>query len=138
MRRIDADKIKAESRVLCDSCTLRGTEKCTDICVVNLICKRVDLQPTVEATTIPEGDLISREALKRAIEDRIDYIPASDYDEGWNNAINTAIDEIVNAPTVEGKLSDKQIEEIADLLETEWGYEGIREDVTRILKGGAT
>ena len=78
------------------------------------------------------GDL---DSLKRAIEDRKDYIPASEYDKGWNNAIYAVIDEIVNAPTVEGKLSDKQIEEIADLLEIQWGYEGIREDVSRILRG---
>ena len=39
-----------------------------------------------------------------------------------------------NAPTVEPKLSNEQIEKITDLLETEWGYEGIREDVSRILR----
>lgn len=43
------------------------------------------------------GDL---DALKRAIEDRIDSIPSNDYDQGWNAAINTAIDEIDNAPTI--------------------------------------
>ena len=57
------------------------------------------------------------------------------YPAEWNNAIYAVIDEIDNAPTVEGKLSDKQIEEIADLLEIQWGYEGIREDVSRILRG---
>lgn len=45
--------------------------------------------------------LIDAYELKRAIEDRIDYVPSNDYDEGWNSAINTAIDEINNAPTVE-------------------------------------
>ena len=44
-------------------------------------------------------------------------------------------DLIDNAPTVEPELSDEQIEKITDLLETEWGYEGIREDVSRILRG---
>ena len=39
-----------------------------------------------------------------------------------------------NAPTVEPKLSDEQLDKIADLLETEWGYEGIREDVARIMR----
>ena len=39
-------------------------------------------------------------------------------------------------PTVEPKLSDEQINKITDLLETEWGYKGIREDVSRILRGG--
>lgn len=34
------------------------------------------------------------------------------------------------------QLTDEQIEQIIDLLETEWGYEGIREDVSRILRGG--
>ncbi|MBR3279910.1 MAG: hypothetical protein IKG01_13570 [Lachnospiraceae bacterium] len=42
---------------------------------------------------------------------------------------------LLNAPTVEPKLSDEQIEKIADLLEIEWGYEGIREDISRILRG---
>lgn len=49
------------------------------------------------------NDLISREALKTAIEDKIDDIPASEYDDGWNNAINAVIDEIDNAPTVEDR-----------------------------------
>lgn len=33
------------------------------------------------------------------------------------------------------QLSEEQIEKITDLLETEFGYEGIREDVSRILRG---
>lgn len=84
MRTIDADKVKAESREHCKTCILNGTKHCDKTCVINLICDRLDLQPTVEP-----------------------------------------------------KLSDKQIEEIADLLEINWGWEGIREEVTRILKGGA-
>ena len=44
---------------------------------------------------------IDADELKTAIEDRIDHIPSNDYDEGWNAALNTAIDEIDNAPTVE-------------------------------------
>lgn len=47
------------------------------------------------------NDFISREELRKAIEDRKDYIPASEYDKGWNNAIYAVIDEIDNAPTVE-------------------------------------
>lgn len=43
---------------------------------------------------------IDADELKTAIEDRIDHIPSNDYDEGWNAALNTAIDEIDNAPTV--------------------------------------
>ena len=71
------------------------------------------------------NDLISRSALKETLHNEI-----------GNHALSTAIDRVIdNAPTVEGKLSDKQIEEIADLLEMEWGYEGIREDVSRILRG---
>jgi len=100
MRTIDADKVKAESREHCKTCILNGTKHCDKTCVINLICDRLDLQPTVELTTTVKGDLISRDALKTAIEDRIDYIPASDYDDGWNNAINAVIDEIDNAPTV--------------------------------------
>lgn len=47
--------------------------------------------------------LIDADALKTPIEDRIDNLPASDYDNGWNNAIYAVIDEIDNAPTVETK-----------------------------------
>ena len=32
---------------------------------------------------------------------------------------------------------DKVIDEVTELLENEWGYEGIRDDVARIMKGGA-
>ena len=32
---------------------------------------------------------------------------------------------------------EDKIKQITDLLETEWGYEGIREDVSRILRGEA-
>lgn len=45
--------------------------------------------------------------------------------------IYTTID---NAPTVEPKLSDKQIVKITDLLEYEWGYEGMREDIEWLLR----
>lgn len=45
--------------------------------------------------------LIDADALKTPIEDRIDNIPASEYDNGWNNAIYAVIDEIDNAPTVD-------------------------------------
>lgn len=47
--------------------------------------------------------LIDADALKTPIEDRIDNIPASEYDEGWNNAIYAVIDEIDNTPTVEDR-----------------------------------
>ena len=43
--------------------------------------------------------MIDADALKTPIEDRIDNIPASEYDNGWNNAIYAVIDEIDNAPT---------------------------------------
>lgn len=49
--------------------------------------------------------------------------------------VNGLLNEIQNAPTVE-PISDEQIEKITDLLETEWGYKGIREDVARIMRGG--
>ena len=64
------------------------------------------------------NDLISREALKRLIEDKIDYIPADDYDEGWNGAIYATIELVDNAPTVEPKYfppcedCNKKMEEI--------------------------
>lgn len=30
---------------------------------------------------------------------------------------------------------DKVIDEVTELLENEWGYEGMRDDVSRIMKG---
>ena len=76
-------------------------------------------------------DLISRRALKESIRKRL-CIRSLNY---LMPAEKVIVDEIDNAPTGEPKLSDEQIEKITDLLETEWGYEGIREDVSRILKG---
>lgn len=32
---------------------------------------------------------------------------------------------------------DEVIDEVTELLENEWGYEGMRDDVARIMKGGA-
>lgn len=106
------------------------------------------------------NDLISREALKKKCAEVVkasnnsDFIPCPT----WNKAmelidsaptVNTKMKyqiEINGIPieklglssvTVEARpqLSDEQIEKITDLLETEWGYEGIREDVSRILRG---
>ena len=47
MRLINADKVKAESREHCKTCILNGTKQCKT-CVINLICDRLDLQPTIE------------------------------------------------------------------------------------------
>lgn len=81
--------------------------------------------------------LINAGDLKKKIKKHIDINVANALDKGWNLGLETAIFEIDKASPIEPKLSDKQIEEIADLLETHWGYEGIREDVSRILKGDA-
>lgn len=78
------------------------------------------------------NDLISREALKKAIEE---YRSLNCVSTSTIIGVRNVFYLIDNAPTVEPKLSDEQIEKIVDLLETEWGYEGIREDVSRILKG---
>ena len=32
---------------------------------------------------------------------------------------------------------DKVIDEVTELLENEWGYEGMKDDVSRIMKGGS-
>ena len=61
-------------------------------------------------------------------------IPERDYDLACkypNALIATYAHYIKNGTPYEDK-----IEQITDLLETEWGYEGIREDVSRILRGG--
>ena len=52
MRLIDADKVKIESRKHCIDCTLNGTKQCKT-CVINLICDRLDLQPTIAQTDRP-------------------------------------------------------------------------------------
>ena len=77
----------------------------------------------------PQGDLISRTWLKehKFTTQVCNGVEIEDVD-----VVGVAT--IDNAPTVEPTLSDEQIENIADLFETEWGYEGIREDVSRILK----
>lgn len=71
-----------------------------------------------------EGDLISREDLIR--EACVKFYTTPYY--------KHILDLINNAPTVEPKLSNEQIEKITRLLENEWGYEGMREDVARILR----
>lgn len=52
MRLIDADKVKIESRKHCIDCKINGTKHCKT-CVVNLICDRLDLQPTIARTDRP-------------------------------------------------------------------------------------
>ena len=63
--------------------------------------------------------LIDADELKRAIEDRIDYVPSNDYDEGWNSAINTAIDEINNAPTVSDRYDEGYVDGLKEGLKDE-------------------
>lgn len=65
-----------------------------------------------------------------------DELKKYSYRTDWNVPV-VDVSDIDNAPTVEPKLSEEQIEQITDLLETEWGYKGIREDISRILRGGA-
>lgn len=47
MRLIDADRMKVESREHCKTCKLNGTEYCKKTCIINLVCDRLDLQPTI-------------------------------------------------------------------------------------------
>lgn len=61
MRPIDADKVKAESREHCKTCIINGTKHCKT-CVVNLICERMDLQPTVEPQR-PQGKWINHRTI---------------------------------------------------------------------------
>lgn len=56
MRLINADKVKAESREHCKTCILNGTKHCKT-CVVNLICDRLDLQPTIQE--VPHSEWIA-------------------------------------------------------------------------------
>lgn len=79
-------------------------------------------------------DLISRENLQKSIEKALDNANLSEY-EACVCVCEIYDKEIENAPTIEPQLSDEQIEKIADLLENEWGYEGMKEDVERILRG---
>lgn len=60
MKLIDADKVKIESRKHCIDCKLNGTKQCKT-CVINLICERLDLQPTVEPF---EPDYVGAERLE--------------------------------------------------------------------------
>lgn len=100
MRLINADKVKAESREHCKTCILNGTKHCDKTCVINLICDRLDLQPTVEITeeeaidklystgwlqehdkeltTMPDGEVISIKWLIDAIESRKTFLSYED------------------------------------------------------------
>lgn len=89
MRLIDADKVKIESRKHCINCTLNGTKQCKT-CVINLICDRLDLQPTIQE--VPHKDLISRKWLIDAIEGRRTYLSYED--------ARDVIELIKKAPTV--------------------------------------
>lgn len=89
MRLINADKVKAESREHCKTCILNGTKQCKT-CVINLICDRLDLQPTIQE--VPHDDLISRKWLIDAIEGRRTYLSYED--------ARDVIDLIEKAPTV--------------------------------------
>lgn len=62
MRLIDADKIKIESRKHCINCTLNGTKHCKT-CVINLICDRLDLQPTVELTETEIQEVLNKRCM---------------------------------------------------------------------------
>lgn len=90
MRLINADKVKAESREHCKTCILNGTKHCDKTCVINLICDRLDLQPTIQE--VPHKDLISRKWLVDAIEGRRTYLSYED--------ARDVIDLIEKAPTV--------------------------------------
>lgn len=61
-------------------------------------------------------------------------IPEEKYEWIKKNNPNADINSIVGA-VANGTPYEDKIEQIADLLETEWGYEGIREDVERIMRG---
>ena len=61
-------------------------------------------------------------------------IPERDYDLAckYPNALIATYAHYIK----DGTPYDEKVEKIIDMLETEWGYEGIREDVSRILGGG--
>lgn len=55
--------------------------------------------------------------------------------------LNARTGYLCESPTISkaienGKPYDKVIDEVTELLEYEWGYEGMRDDVVRIMKGG--
>jgi len=47
------------------------------------------------------------------------------------------LDNIAESIIANGIPYDKVIDEVTELLENEWGYEGMKDDVSRIMKGGA-
>ena len=48
MRLIDADRAKKRLREDCPECTVNGSSFCKTECIINLRCKFLDEQPTVE------------------------------------------------------------------------------------------
>lgn len=54
----------------------------------------------------------------------------------YNDIRNCADVQIASHEAIKNGIPyEDKIKQIADLLETEWGYEGIREDVERIMRG---
>ncbi len=47
------------------------------------------------------------------------------------------LDNIAESIIANGIPYDKVIDEVTELLENEWGYEGMKDDVSRIMRGGA-
>ena len=82
MRLIDADKVKIESRKHCIDCNLNGTKHCKT-CVINLICDRLDLQPTAE-------DIINAKDFKRRI-NNMEYVYIQDCAEDVIDAIDCEV-----------------------------------------------
>jgi hypothetical protein len=109
MRLINADKVKAESREHCKTCILNGTKQCKT-CVINLICDRLDLQPTIQE--VPHDDLISRKWLIDAIESRktyLSYEDARDVIKLIKNAPTVCVDEQELCPSEEAWVSNGEI-----------------------------
>lgn len=84
MRPIDADKVKIDSRKHCINCKLNGTEHCKKDCVINLICDRMDLQPTVDSR--PQGEYVDINKLRlMTVEECAGH--TIDYAMGWKACI---------------------------------------------------
>lgn len=62
-------------------------------------------------------------------------LPEEKYEWIKTNNPNADPNSIVGA-VANGKPYDKVIEEVTELLENEWGYEGMKDDVARIMEDG--
>ena len=90
-----------------------------------------------ERLNVSDPELADRAGIDRKtlIRIRKGLLPKTDLLIAILNELGLKLAIVEKDERLSSKLTDKKIDAIVDLLETEWGYEGMREDVLKILRG---